>query len=134
MKLTLKGPPCGCPSRPTVILSVTSLGARPRSRHRQECSLIPHGDFVWFHADILYRASMQAAHVVNTPWPFHGSCIVFHDCTIGAVRILWFEMGKTLGAAVVLGHQSKKWKACFVHRTLRDLSSCRRTMVTFAFF
>lgn len=152
MKLTLQGPPCGCPSRPTVILSVTSLGARPRSRHRQECSLIPHGDFVWFHADILYRAGMQAAYVVNTPWPFHGSCIVFHDCTIGAVRILWFEMGKTLGAAVVLGydydpysvghadvcisasHQSKKWKACFVHRTLRDLSSCRRTMVTFAFF
>lgn len=84
MKLTLQGPPCGCPSRPTVILSVTSLGAPPRSRHRQECSLIPHGDFVWFHADILYRAGMQAAYVVNTPWPFHGSCIVFHDCTIGA--------------------------------------------------
>lgn len=60
-------------------------------------------------------------------------------------------MGKTLGAAVVLGcdydsysvghadvciaanHRSKKWKACFVHRSLQDLSSCRRTMVTFAF-
>lgn len=40
MKLTLQGPPCGCPSRPTVILSVTSLGARPRSRHRAR--MFPH--------------------------------------------------------------------------------------------